>query len=477
VPRHEDNLLSIEAVKEDNPAIQAKGALAEQGVDVCAKHRFLISLAGIFARLKRDHKVKLLTLEFEVDAEQMTVTCDASGPLAGLVRKELDRVHGAVGRLGLPITMRDGALVYNLYQPPVPSQRLVNHMARLVMQGRDPIKPTTCTLQVTARCQLNCYHCSAAKYKTQERQELTTAEWLSVIRQSEEMGCFNITFTGGEPLLREDIYDLIAAVNQDRAHPTMFTNGLLLTEENVARLREADLYALMVSIDDPRPEVHDRLRGLPGAFQKSVAGMERAREAGLLTALSTYASPEDVREGRVEQLIELARDLGLHEVTVFDIVPTGRLLPLEEEGLLTPEDKQQLIALGRHYNQLKDYPHVVTQSEVEGPECAGCMGAHSQFYMTAFGDVDPCDFLPLTFGNVRDEPLEAIWMRMRGHPAFVEHCDHCLMQDAEFRRQYIDHIPEDRLLPWPAYDELRDRPNSPPAIRIEVSAPGLPKKG
>jgi MoaA/NifB/PqqE/SkfB family radical SAM enzyme len=265
-------------------------------------------------------------------------------------------------------------------------------------------------------------------------------------------------------------------VDGERAYPTMFTNGLLLTEENATRLRDAGLHALMVSVDDPRPEVHDQLRGLPGGFKQAVAGMERALDAGLLVALSTYATPEDVREGRVAELIELAREIGAHEVTVFDVVPTGRLLPLDEKRLMTAEDKQQLIALGRHYSALADYPNIITQSEVEGPEMAGCMGASGQFYMTAFGDVDPCDFMPLTFGNIRDESLEAIWMRMRAHPAFAEHCDHCLMQDAEFRRKYIDHIPDDRLLPWPACDELCDRPNTPPAIQIDTSQASLPDK-
>ena len=127
-----------------------------------------------------------------------------------------------------------------------------------------------------------------------------------------------------------------------------------------------------------------------------------------------------------------AREAG-HEVTVFDVVPTGSLLPMEEKCLITRGERQHLIAIARRFSALPDYPNIVAQSEVEGPDCAGCMGAHSQFYMTAFGDVDPCDFMPLTFGNVRDDPLETIWQRMRCHPAFVVHPDHCLMHDRRFR--------------------------------------------
>ncbi len=475
--RHNYDLLSLEGIPDDDRPYRLKGMLTEQGVDLLTRFPMLGGMLAIASAPPPGEKTSLLGLEFEVDPEAMTVTWQATGPLASLAQGELGKLKTALERFAHPIAIREGGVVYNLYQPPVPSQRLVNHMARLVTQGRDVIKPTTCTLQVTTRCQLNCYHCSAAKYKTRERSELTTEEFLSVIRQSEDMGIFNITFTGGEPLLRPDLFDLIAAVDRNRAHASMFTNGLLLTEENVSRLVDAGLHSLMVSIDDPRPEVHDDLRGMVGCFDTAIAGMKRARQAGLLTSLSTYASGEDVREGRVEQLIEKARELGCDEVTVFDVVPTGSLLPMEEKCLITREERRQLIETARHYSALADYPNIVAQSEVEGPDCAGCMGAHSQFYMTAFGDIDPCDFMPLTFGNVRDDSLETIWQRMRSHPAFVVHADHCLMQDRKFRAEYIDDIPKDRLLPWPACEELKDKANTPPVVKLDFREGCMPAQG
>lgn len=473
---HTYELLSLEGVPEGDRPWRLGGILTEQGVDLLTRFPMLAGMVAMAAPAPGEKK-ELLGLEFDVDPEALTVTWKTTGPLAALAQGELSKLEKAIERFARPIALRDGGVVYNLYQPPVPSRRLINHLARLVTQGREVVKPTTCTLQVTTACQLNCFHCSAAKYKTRERKELTTEEWLSVIAQSLDMGIFNITFTGGEPLIRKDLFELIAAVDRDRAHASMFSNGLLLTEENVSRLVEAGLHSLMVSVDDPREEVHDELRGMKGCFAKAIAGLQRAREAGLLVSLSTYASGADVREGRVEQLIEKARELGCHEVTVFDVVPTGSLLPMEEEYLIKPEERRRLIEIGRHYRALPGYPNVVTQSEVEGPECGGCMGAHSQFYMTAFGDVDPCDFMPLTFGNVRDDSLETIWQRMRSHPAFAVHADHCLMQDKAFRRQYIDDIPKDRLLPWPACEELQGRANTPPPVKIDFREGCVPAKG
>jgi len=94
--------------------------------------------------------------------------------------------------------------------------------------------------------------------------------------------------------------------------------------------------------------------------------------------------------------------------------------------------------------------------------------------MTAYGDVDPCDFTPLTFGNIRDESLPAIWQRMLDHDAYRERCTHCRIQDSDFREQYIDHIPTGALLPWPACKELEDRPHGPQAAAFAGAACGAP---
>jgi len=161
--------------------------------------------------------------------------------------------------------------------------------------------------------------------------------------------------------------------------------------------------------------------------------------------------------------MELGAELGAHEVTIFDTVPTGKLLPMEQEHLLSPDDKTRITEIMRDYNERDGYPHVIAQAFVNGPEGAGCFAGFIQFYMTAYGDVNPCDFTPLTFGNIQDDSLENIWNRMLGHDAYGERSDHCRMQDPEFRARYIDEIPENVLLPWPASDDVREQPHCPHA--------------
>ena len=456
------DLLTIKTAGQNGPGPAVEGLLAQQGVDLRRKHPWLIGAGTALARCSRGGQARLLELDVTADPETEQLTARARGPLARFARRPVDRFITRLNDLGHPVAVRDGGFVYNLYQPPVPSPRMINHLARRLAHSGGPLRPSTCTLQITSRCQLDCYHCSAARFKTRARQELTTEEIFSVIDQSLDLGIFNIVFTGGEPLLHADLCKMIAHVDRARAQAMLFTNGLLLTEENVARLVDAGLYSLNVSLDDPRAEVHNNLRRAQDGYEKALAGVERALAGGLLVGLSTYASPDAVRQGLIEETIAIGKRLGVHEVTVFDVVPTGKLL--QENSLLTPEDKQHLMEMERECNESRGCPHIVTQALVNGPEGAGCFAGYSQFYMTAYGDIDPCDFTPLTFGNIRDDSLETIWDRMLAHPAYQHRCNHCRMQDPEFRHQYIDDIPPGILLPWPAVEEARGRLHSPDQV-------------
>jgi MoaA/NifB/PqqE/SkfB family radical SAM enzyme len=249
----------------------------------------------------------------------------------------------------------------------------------------------------------------------------------------------------------------------------MFTNGLLLTEENVAKLRQAGLFSIMVSLDSPDPEAHNTMRRVPRCWEQAVAGIQRVLEDGILCGISTYATPERVHNGQIMEMIEQGRRLGVHEITIFDVVPTGRLLREDEHILLTEADKTALCDLENEVNAREGYPHIITQAHVNGPTGAGCYAGWFQFYGTAYGDITPCDFTPLSFGSVREAPLSEIWQSMISHPAYCEHWNHCRMQDAGFRDCYIDRIPSKGPFPFPAgrFAELPAEPHEEPTETYE----------
>ncbi len=431
-----------------NGAVLATGPLGEMLQAQLGKRKALSAALSVPARLRRGGEVTALSLEAGVNDEGL-VEVRPHGLLAPLLRSRVDKYIASINKNKV-IGRHDGSNVFSLYQPPVPSAPMIKLLAnKLQQQITKRPRPSTCTLQVTTRCQCDCEHCSAVRYKARNKRELSTEEMISVIRQAEKLGIVNIVFTGGEPLLRKDLPDLISAVDRDEANPMMFTNGQLLDDKNVKMLADAGLYSMNVSLDSTDPATHNLLRRTPNLFEQAVEGIKRTRDAGIFVGISTYATREKVRSGEVRRAIEFAREIGVHEITVFDVVPTGKLIGEARDILLTEADKEAIIAIEREYNSQPGLPGVITQARINGPQGSGCFAGYFQFYMTAYGDITPCDFTPLTFGNVRDDAVEAIWEKMTSHEAYDHREPRCRMQNLDFRARYVEVLPDDMQLPYP----------------------------
>jgi MoaA/NifB/PqqE/SkfB family radical SAM enzyme len=332
-----------------------------------------------------------------------------------------------------------GKRVANPFAPPVgsrPQLRALKGLARKELGlGRTPI---AMTFAVTYRCPCRCARCSAGNHLRPEIPELATEETIRAIEQSQRLGVIIIAFTGGEPLLRPDIYELIASVDQRKALPIMFTNGLLLEGDVPERLAAAGLHTQFVSINSPEAGEHDRLRGMPGLFAAAVEGLRRIKAKGICVGISSYATRTATAQGMYRRLYRLAQELGVHDLILFDAVPTGNLFKDTRE-LLSPEQRQEITELSEQIFRTSTVPPFCSQSwqnSVEGYlSGVGCVAANLQFYLSAYGDVAPCDFTPLSFGSIREEPLAAIWLRMIAHPAYTQRTSFCRMQNPEFRRR------------------------------------------
>jgi len=374
------------------------------------------------------------------------IHCDMSGPLKGMLADKVEAFLAIVNRLKI-IAEKDGKNVYNLYNPPMPSPASLRPFERKLRTMAEKIVfPATSTLSVTPRCPCRCVHCSADRFITGERREMTTDELKDVVDQALDLGVCTMIFTGGEPMVREDLPELIAHVDRNRAHTMIFTSGVLLTDKNVARLAEAGLGSLNVSIDADTAEVHDRLRRVPGAFRKAFEGARRAREAGILTGVSTYGSHETVASGALEHLLGIARQEGFHEVTIFDCVPTGKFLT-RPEVIMGRKDIKRVRAMADAFNADEQPMGITAQAKANAYDGGGCFGGFAQFYMTCYGDINPCDFNPISFGNVREERLETIWRRLVTHPEYAPHRHSCRMQSARYRAKYVDPIRDEERLP------------------------------
>ena len=388
-----------------------------------------------------------LSLEMKVKDDKLSGT--ARGYLGEAMQPFVDAFCNTMNSLKVIYRHEDGSLRHNLYNPPQPTKAGMRAVMRKIMERVfSYIYPATANLAITHRCQAKCVHCSADPFIDPNRDELATDEINSVVDQAVALGCNIVIFTGGDPLCRQDLPELIHHVDKDKANVMIFTNGLGLTEKKVKELADAGLNTLNISIDHVKPSIHNQLRGIPTLYERALEGAARAREAGILTGISTYATAEKVEDGSLEKLLQVGQEQGFHEVTVFDCIPSGKFLK-HTDLVLKPSDRRKVVEICTKYLNMDHPMGIICQSIINSPDGVGCFGSYAQFYMTAYGDINPCDFNPISFGCVKDKPLEQIWMEMRNHPHFAKRHMTCRMQTPSYRRKFIEILPDDFKLPVP----------------------------
>lgn len=267
----------------------------------------------------------------------------------------------------------------------------------------------------TRECNLLCRHCyrdAGAK----EQGELSTAEGKKLLGEIARAGFKIMIFSGGEPLLRSDIYELVEHAQQLGLRPVFGTNGTLITREIAQRLKAAGAAGIGISLDSLDSTKHDELRGVAGAWQQALDGMANCRAAGLPFQIHTTVF--DWNDHEFEAITDAAVKLGAAAHHVFFLVPTGRAKDLVAEAL-----EQQ------RYEQLL-HRIITKQREVSielKPTCApqfmriakrkglgmrftkGCIAGTSYCCITPTGDVQPCPYWPMKVGNVRKTPFDEIW--------------------------------------------------------------------
>ena len=398
---------------------------------------------------------ELKKLSIMVENEGDIIRTAISGTNSLWVRFLIKFYFGFHNKIGT-LARLNGSNVYSMYLPPFPSlahARLFEVFLSSALFKRKI--PMAVTIGVTTGCQCHCVHCSA-KGRSKSRPDLSLEELRRTVQQCIDLGVANITFTGGEPLLRDDLEQLISSVSPDQAISQVFTNGFALTPERAKSLKDAGTFGVQISLDSADPAEHDRLRGLDGAFRAVKEGVRNALDAGLLVGISTYATRKSALSHNLIPIADLCAQWGVHEISIFDAIKTGGLSNQEDVTLDRISRKvlhKDNLLLNKKYQKIL---RVVTQSWTNSgsgfSRFIGCLAANRQFHITAQGDFTPCDFTPLSFGNVRTESVKSLWKKLISHPDYCQHQLSCRMQDPFFRKQYIDKIPEDADLPYPISD-------------------------
>jgi heme b synthase len=296
--------------------------------------------------------------------------------------------------------------------------------------------PRLVAWEITRACNLACVHCRAAAITDPDPNQLTTEEGLRLIDQIAALNKgIILILTGGEPMMREDVFDLAQHGTDAGLRVVMAPNGTLITPESARKMVQSGIQRISVSIDGATPEDHDRFRGVKGAFDRLAEGLKHAREAGVEFQVNTTVTRANLDQ--MEAIQDLVVSMGAAAHHIFLLVPTGRGRNLKGEVITGQEyedvlnwfydrrDKVPLVlkaTCAPHYHRIlrqrarQDGHKVDFQTFGLDAVSRGCLGGQGFVFVSSTGQVQPCGYLEVDAGQVREKDFGEIY---RHSPVFV----------------------------------------------------------
>ncbi|MFH1055307.1 MAG: radical SAM protein [Candidatus Altiarchaeota archaeon] len=308
----------------------------------------------------------------------------------------------------------------------------------LIAFGARPLRYVDFALDY--RCNLKCEHCFATVLeKPKGARKMTLEDYRRVADECMSEGAIQFSFQGGEPLLINNLAEIIACFKPDWNLISVTTNGTLLNEDRLKYLKKAGVDILTVSLDSGIPDEHDSFRGLKGAFDKTVSGIELALKSGLKVTVGTVVSHSNLRSDGLRKLLEWAKGRKLL-VTLALAVPAGRWL--DNKGILLTEQDMTYV------HKLSSESQFITTDIEANFISYGCGAGKEILYITPYGDVFVCPFIHIRFGNVFEESIKAIRARALRNKYLDHYHDKCLAaQDREFIEKYLSKTFGQKQLP------------------------------
>lgn len=261
-------------------------------------------------------------------------------------------------------------------------------------------------LALTYNCPCNCSHCGADLYKNKDYIPLNKQEILNILDSISALGAEFVYFFGGEPLLDKNIYEYISYAKSLNLKTMLDTNGVLLNKEVVVALSQSGLDVIGISLDSPIEEIHDHSRGVKGLYRKNLINACLCRKNNIAVYFSTVATKQNLKNGEISLLVKLADSLDV-DVRILSPIQCGKLNSVNELTL----SKEDINLLKKHLSPGRVYWE---RQEQCTEDCSFFCAVYERLliYISAYGDIQPCCYFPISFGNIREEKIEIILERM-----------------------------------------------------------------
>jgi len=284
--------------------------------------------------------------------------------------------------------------------------------------------------ETTAGCNLECVHCRRLDVAHEMmKNDLTTGQAKRMIDNIAAQAKCILVLSGGEPLIRPDIFELAEYADAQGLTVALASNGVLITPEVAQKIKDAKIQRVSISLDGATPQTHDLFRRLPGSFEQAVLGIKNLQAVGLETQINSTIARHNVHE--VKQLYQNAIDLGVEALHIFMLVPVGCGVQIAEDQMLDARTYENVLNWfydisqeGKIQTKATCAPHYFRimrqRAKEEGITISpkthgmaamtkGCLAGQSICFISHKGEVFPCGYLPVEAGHVLKQEFTDIW--------------------------------------------------------------------
>ena len=311
-------------------------------------------------------------------------------------------------------------------------------------------RPRLVAWEVTRSCNLNCVHCRAASELGSYPGELDTGQCIKILDQIVQAGEPIIILTGGEPLMRRDIFDLALHGTEIGLRMVMATNGTLLTREITEKIKSSGIKRVSISLDGSTDQTHDGFRKVPGSFQSAIGGIELLKMAGIEFQINTTVTKHNLHQ--IPKILDIAVKLEAAAHHIFLLVPTGRAKDMVDQEI-GPQEYEKLL---HWFYKMRDQaplhlkatcaPHYFRilrqEARVKGKKVdfqtygldavtRGCLAGTSFCFISYDGIVQPCGYLELNCGDLKENSFGSVWdgseifNQLRNFSSYKGKCGRC----------------------------------------------------
>ena len=320
------------------------------------------------------------------------------------------------------------------------------------------VPPYLVSYAITRNCNLKCKHCYSDATDTPAPDELSTIEAKKLLDDIAGWGIKLLILDGGEPLCRDDFFEITSYASSKGIRVVVGSNGTLIDNQTALKMKEAGVRSVAISIDGATPKTHDEFRGEDGTFHKTIEGAKACKEAGLPFQFNTIIRKETLRE--IPDILRLAIKSGANAAEFFDLIQVSRVKERCAEEILSKNERKEIMTWLAEAQEdcpilirvpaCPMYPLILKEKNIQPKHFpahvlhrvpyynAGCAAGIPRGYITILpnGDVIPCMLLQVKLGNIREKSVIKIWeespilAKLRSRELLEGECGKCVYRDA-----------------------------------------------